>query len=289
MKFLENLTIPKIIGGIAALIVLCTALGSFYTVDQSDRGVLTRNGKVIGIAQPGLGWKMPFVDDVTKVSTKTATWTWDKMNSYSYDQQPADLKLSVTIHANPEQVDKLYARFGTLDAFVKQRISPVLQQQVKVVFGQYTAVKAIQARGKLNTEVHEALLRSLDGSDLVAVEAVQIESIDFSPTYVQSIEQRMLAEVAVQKAEQDAQQEKIRAQITVTRAQATADSNLAAAKADAEAIKLKGNAEATAIEARAKALGQNPNLVLLTQAEKWDGHLPKTMVPGGATPMLSLK
>jgi hypothetical protein len=69
------------------------------------------------------------------------------MNSYSYDQQPADLKISVTLRAAPEKVADLYAKFGRLDAAVNQVVSPVVNQQVKVVFGRYTAVKAIQERG----------------------------------------------------------------------------------------------------------------------------------------------
>jgi len=44
-----------------------------------------------------------------------------------------------------------------------------------------------------------------------------------------------------------------------------------------------------AIEARAKALGTNPNLVTLVQAERWNGVLPTTMVPGSAVPFVSLK
>jgi hypothetical protein len=47
--------------------------------------------------------------------------------------------------------------------------------------------------------------------------------------------------------------------------------------------------EAAAIEARAKALGTNPNLVTLVQAERWNGVLPTTMVPGSAVPFVSLK
>jgi hypothetical protein len=47
--------------------------------------------------------------------------------------------------------------------------------------------------------------------------------------------------------------------------------------------------EAAAIEARARALGTNPNLVTLVQAEKWNGVLPTTMVPGSAVPFVSVK
>ena len=73
-----------------------------------------RYGAVIGTAQPGLGFKVPLIDSVEKVSVKTITYTWDKMNSYSYDQQPADLKISVTLRASPDKVADLYAKFGSL-------------------------------------------------------------------------------------------------------------------------------------------------------------------------------
>ena len=87
-----------LVGGIVALIVVCMiVLGSWYTVDQTERGVRLRTGAVIGVAQPGLGFKVPFIDAIEKVSVKTITYSWDKMNSYSYDQQPADLKISVTL------------------------------------------------------------------------------------------------------------------------------------------------------------------------------------------------
>jgi regulator of protease activity HflC (stomatin/prohibitin superfamily) len=88
------------VAGVVALIIL---LGSWYTVDQTERGVLLRNGAVVGTAQPGLGFKVPMIDSVEKISVRTTTYTWDKMNSYSFDQQPADLKISVTLRAAPEQ------------------------------------------------------------------------------------------------------------------------------------------------------------------------------------------
>src|ERR1700687_1590675 len=72
-------------------------------------------------------------------------------------------------------------------------------------------------------------------------------------------------------------------------AQANADATRLNGEARASNIKITGEAEAAAIEARAKALGTNPNLVTLVQAEKWNGVLPTTMVPGSAVPFVSLK
>ena len=75
----------------------------------------------------------------------------------------------------------------------------------------------------------------------------------------------------------------------MTQAKAQADSALAKAQAEAEAIRVRGIAEADAIKARGEALRQNAQLIALTQAEKWDGVLPTTMIPGGAVPFLNLK
>jgi len=285
---------------IAGLVVLAVILGSWYTVDQTERGVLLRNGAVIGTAQPGLGFKLPLFDSVEKVSVKTVTYTWDKMNSYSFDQQPADLKISVTLRAAPEKVADLYAKFGRLDAAVNQVVSPVVNQQVKIVFGRYTAVKAIQDRGALNGAIKDAITETLKYDPMLVIESVQLENIEFSQNYLHSIEQRMLAEVEVQKLQQNAEREKVQAQITVTQATAKANAVRAEAQAAADALRLNGEARATniritgeaeaaAIEARAKALGTNPNLVTLVQAERWNGVLPTTMVPGAAVPFVTVK
>ena len=259
---------------IADLVVLIAILGSWYTVDQTERGVLLRNGAVIGTAQPGLGFKVPLIDGVEKIS--------------------------VTLRASPDKVSDLYAKFGRLDTAVNQVVSPVVNQQVKVVFGRYTAVKAIQERGALNNAIKDAIAETLKFDPMIIIESVQLENIEFSANYLHSIEQRMLAEVEVQKLQQNAEREKVQAQITVTQANAKANAVRAEAQANADAtrlngearasnIKITGEAEAAAIEARARALGTNPNLVTLVQAERWNGVLPTTMVPGSAVPFVSVK
>ena len=103
----------------------------------------------------------------------------------------------------------------------------------------------------------------------------------------------------MQKRQQELAQQKVQAEITVTQAQAQADAQIAqataqaqavklAADAEAYAIRLRGEAEATAIDQRGKALRDNPGVVALVQAEKWNGQLPYTMPPNGTVPFLDL-
>src|SRR6202165_3608211 len=114
---------------VIGLIALVAIMGGWYTVDQTERAVLLRNGAVVGTAQPCLGFKIPLIDSVEKISVRTSTYTSCTLNSYSYDQQPADLKISVTLRASPDKVADLYAKFGRLDTAVNQVVNPVVNQQ----------------------------------------------------------------------------------------------------------------------------------------------------------------
>ena len=276
----------SIAGAAAALLGVTIIFGSWYTIDQGERGVVLRNGRIIGTASPGLGFKMPLIDSIVRISVQSQLLKYDKQATYSRDQQTAEIRLSVTIRATESNVDDLYAQYGSLQAAIDRQISPKVYEELKTVFGQYNAVTAIQERARLNTDVRNAITKAAHG--LVTIENVQIENIDFSDAYEKSIEQRMLAEVEVQKIRQNAEREKVSAEITVTQATAQANAVRQRALAEAEAIKLRGEAEAAAISARGKALGDNPHLVTLVQAERWDGKLPVTMVPGGAVPMVTV-
>jgi regulator of protease activity HflC (stomatin/prohibitin superfamily) len=126
----------------------------------------------------------------------------------------------------------------------------------------------VQDRAQLNTELAIALRKVVRGP--LVIESVQIENIDFSGKYEEAVEARMEATVRQQQAEAEAAS-------TRTRADAAA-----------YAVKAQGEAEASAIRNRGDALRDNPGLPALVTAEKWDGHLPTTMVPGGAVPFLNV-
>jgi regulator of protease activity HflC (stomatin/prohibitin superfamily) len=282
-----------VIGGIVALFALFIVFGSFYTIDQTQRGVLLRNGAFVEVVQPGLHFKWPWIDAVYKIDMQTHTHTWPergtRFEAYSADQQPANLKVSVTLHVAPDKVSEMYSRFrGDIDAAIARIIAPHVNERVKVVFGQYTAARAISARGQLNADAARAMTEAIAYDPAFVIESVQVEDIAFSGDYIKSVEARMQAEVEVQRYRQQLEREKVQAQIVVTQAQAQADAVLARAKADAERRILLGNAEAQAIKARGDALAANPALVSLVQAERWDGKLPVTMLPGGAVPMINL-
>jgi regulator of protease activity HflC (stomatin/prohibitin superfamily) len=283
---------PAVVAGgglVLFLFVISIVFGSWYTIDQTERGVLLRNGAFVEVVQPGLHFKLPWLESVYKIDMQTHKFEYTKVNSYSADQQPADLKISVILHVDQGKVAEMYSRFGgDMQAAVSRLVTPHMNQEVKVVFGKYTAARAITERGQLNADAAKALTDAMSYDPVFGVEGVQVEDIEFSAEYIKSVEARMQAEVQVQQKQQELAQEKIKAQIAVTQAEGEANSNRARAEGQAAAIRLKGEAEADAIKARADALAKNENLIALTTAEKWDGHLPETMLPGGTVPFLTL-
>lgn len=276
-----------ILGCILGLAGMTVLLGSWYTIDQGERGVILRNGKITSTAQPGLGFKMPIIDEVAKISTQSKSRIYDNVETYSGDQQPATLVLSVNYRLPADSVSEIYEKFGSEEGLVSRVVDRKVFEHVKNVFGQFNAATAIQERGRLNIEISTAIQGAVKGP--VIIESVQIENIDFSDTYEASIEARMLAEVEVQKRRQEYEREKVQAEITVTQAKAEAEGVRQRAMAEADAIKLRGEAEAAAVEARGKALRDNPNVIQLVQAEKWNGTLPQTMVPGSAVPFVNVR
>jgi regulator of protease activity HflC (stomatin/prohibitin superfamily) len=278
----------KIALAIATVISVPTIVfGSWYTIDQGERGVLLRNGAVIGTAEPGLGFKVPLIDGVVKISTQSQAQIYTDVLTYSRDQQTAAISFSVNFRLPADQVTTIYSDFGGQEGILSRLLDRQALEEVKNVFGRFNAVTAIQERARLNLEVQEAIAAAVRGP--ILIESVQIENIDFSDVYENSIEQRMLAEVEVQKVRQNAEREKVQAEIAVIQAQAEADAQVARAKAEAEATRLRGDAEADAIKARGEALRDNPTLIELTQAERWNGVLPTTMVPSSAVPFIDVK
>lgn len=276
-----------VVGIFIFILAISIVGGSFYSVDEGERAVMLSGSKMIGTSGPGLHWKKPFLDEAKKISIRTQALVFKDEPIYTADRQTATVTFSINYSALPGEVEKIYRNFGTLESLESRVISRPAREQIKSVFGTFTADTAIRERGRLNTELMAAV--SKIGEGLIRIEAVQIEDIHFSDTVEAAAEQRAQAEMAVQTKKQELERSKVEAEITVTRAQAEADSRLAAAKSRAEAIRIEGQASADAIKAKSDALRNNPDLIDLTKAERWNGVLPSTMIPNSTVPIIGSK
>ena len=53
--------VKSISAGLVAILLLITLSGSWYTVNETERGVLLRNGALVGVIEPGRSFKFPFM------------------------------------------------------------------------------------------------------------------------------------------------------------------------------------------------------------------------------------
>lgn len=272
--------IKTIAGLIAVVIFLVVVFSTYYTVDQGERGVVLHYGAYAGQAEPGLGFKFPFVTTIEKVSMRPFVMSYGRttrLEAYSKDQQPATIRISVNMHVGDAK--DLYVGYQTIDQARERLVDPKVYEQLKNIFGQFNAVEAIQSRAKLNAEVAAAITAAVKGP--LQIDSVQIEDIEFSKGYEAAVEARMQATVRQQQADAEKARRIINADAAAYEVKAQAD-------AKAHQIEVQGKAEAMAIQARGAALRDNPQLVSLQAVEKWNGILPTTMPPGGAVPFVNV-
>ena len=276
MSGIRNLVVVGIVG----VFLLMLVSGSWYTVDAGEKAVVLTFGSISAVKGAGLHFKVPLAQTVHTVSTRVQWLSWDAnepMETYSKDQQPAKLQVNVAyrVLADDASLRAFYTTYREIESLTAALIAPRALEAIKTTFGRFNAVTAIQDRTKLNAEVENAVRRLVVGP--VYVEGVQIKDITFSEEYEKSVEQRMLAQVEVERFRQNKEREQLQADIKVIQA-----------TAEAQSLTLRGQAEASAIRARGEALRDNPKLVELVAAEKWNGVLPTTMLPGSAVPFIEV-
>jgi len=284
-KVMRN-PIKSIAAGIGAVFVLIMLLSSFYTINETERGVVLAGGKLSKIEEPGIHFKLPGYHEVKRVSLQTWTDKFQKLEAYSKDQQPADMRVSVTWSAQPTMVGELYRTAIDLNGVTSRFIQVITPNEVENTFGQFTAEKLVQDRTQFVLALTKRIRENVPA--FVNVISVQVENVNFSKAYEQTIEEKAKASVAVDTAGKIEERADIDARAYVSTQQGYADAKKNAMIAEAEGIRERGKAEADAIIAKANALKNNPQLIQLIEAERWNGSRATTIF-GAATPLVNTK
>lgn len=287
--FLEKVQanpIKSIAATILAIIVLCLAFSSIYTINEAERGVVLGGGKLVKIEEPGVHIKFPFYHEVKRVSLQTWTDSFPSLAAYSKDTQPATMRVSVTWTLQPALVGEMYRTTQTLDGVTERFIRKITPGETENAFGQF---KADTLAGDRTKFVMDLTKRIRDGVPaFVSVVSVQVEDINFSDAYETTIEEKVKSLVAVDTAKNREQQAIADAKAYVAKMQGEADAKKNQMLAEAEGITARGTAEASAIVAKANALKNNPQLIQLIEAENWNGSR-ATTIYGAVQPVVSVK
>jgi regulator of protease activity HflC (stomatin/prohibitin superfamily) len=122
---MENLAI-LIPLGILALIVLTLLLGSFFTVSTAQVAVVTRFGKFLRVAEPGLNWKMPYIDSVAGMVSLRVNQINLTMETKTKDNVFVTIPISVQNRVRPEKVFDAFYKLANPSQQIQSYVEQVI-------------------------------------------------------------------------------------------------------------------------------------------------------------------
>lgn len=272
---------------VVVVLALALATSSFVIVDSGHVGVIRTLGAVQMEALPeGFHLKKPFMDVIEEIDVRLRK-TESRATAASKDLQVVSTNVAVQYSLNGSVAPLTFQKIGRADVVETTLIAPAIMESVKAVTAQYTAEELVTRRAEVKNGIQTAIedfinttLTQKEAVGAVTLANVAITDFDFSAEFNRAIEDKV-------RAEQEALQavnEKLR---RVTQAEAAAAERTLAADAEAYQIEVASKARADAIRREAEALKDNPTLIQLRIAEKWDGKLPQ-FSGGNVIPFLNL-
>jgi regulator of protease activity HflC (stomatin/prohibitin superfamily) len=112
--------------GALALIFLIVILSSFFTVNTAEVAVITRFGKFLRAADPGLNWKRPFFDTVAGMVSLRVNQISLTMETKTKDNVFVTIPISVQNRVRPEKVYDAFYKLSDPTAQIKSYVEQVI-------------------------------------------------------------------------------------------------------------------------------------------------------------------
>ena len=264
--------------GVGIVLTLVTAYLGVYKVHTGYTGVVMRNGAIIGIADPGLHFKVPYMDEVAEIETRNRG-THLELSVASGDPMLLPIKATVNWIANHDKLQELFNDYGSLEQFESRVILPAFNAGIKDATAKFTVNALIKDRTKLGDLALE-LVKQKVPRDVVTITELYIVNVDFPEAYTAQILATQVAQQSAQEQSYKLERQNYQAQEQTQTAEAAAAATRAQADADAYATQVNGKAAADAIKLKAEALATNPLLVDYEKVQRWGGTFPSTFMGG---------
>jgi regulator of protease activity HflC (stomatin/prohibitin superfamily) len=278
-----------VVVGIAALFLLIALSSSYVRIQYGTVGMVTRFGGITNrVMQPGLNWKIPFVDDIVMYRTQELVYATmgegDTAGPGTYSDAPTDtttkdgqqitVKYSVRFRIDPMKITQIATEMGDEGAVVEKVVkfhSRILGRNIPK---EYEALDLYTGNIQQVQIEFEDQLRPLLEKKGIILEAFGLRKIDFQADYVQAVEQKQIesetitteqyrAEQAKWKAQGAIEEAKGKAQSSIEEAKGQAEATIENARGNAEKVRVIAIAEAEAIRVKGEILKQYPEIIQL--------------------------
>ncbi|MCB4811489.1 protease modulator HflC [Methylovorus menthalis] len=248
---MKNLS-TVLIGLIAALLLVSL---SAFTVDQREYALVFRLGEIVSVKkEPGLYFKMPFVENVRYFDKRILTLNWVEPDRFLTSEKKNVL---VDSFVKWRIVDpaKYYVSVKGDELQAERRLSQTVNDGLRAEFGKRTIHDVVSGeRGQIMEILRQRADRDAKEYGIQVLD-VRLRRVDLPQEVSESVYQRMEAErkrVANELRSQGAgAAEKIRADADRQR-------EVIIAEAFREAQRIKGEGDAKASEVYTQAYGKNP-------------------------------
>jgi regulator of protease activity HflC (stomatin/prohibitin superfamily) len=307
-----NLRAALIAGLIAFVVILggLAILDSFTQVEAGTVAVVKRFGEVRQVFDPGLNWKLPFVENTvvyrtqeviyetsSDPGTSRADYTDFEVDTATSDGQQILARYTVRFRIDPKLAAQIVQNLGTEMEVVEKVVKANSRVRVRNILKQYPAQDLYSG----NVELAETAIGERLSSDFVkeGIELVffGLRSIQFAEEYKNAVELKQIEAENIVTKENLAKQAEFEKDRTITQAQAEAErqklERIGIAEGEAESIRVKAEADAKAILLKAQAQAQANQLIAesLTEGvinwqaiQTWNGQYP--LVTGGGSYIL---
>ena len=235
--------------GVLAFIFIIICANGFFTIDTGERGVVLRFGRLTTVASEGLNMKVPFVDEVKKISIRDHNLTIRSEVSSS-DIQTIAVEVGLVYSIDPNQVGRVFQTYGV--NIENTLIRPTLSEKINAIIAEYPIEAFVEKRAEISNRINSTFANQVSGNGIL-VKSLLITNHDFSDEFNKAIEDKKIAE-----------QGALAAKFTLERM-----------KLEAEAQKIK---QASLSEMVLQEMAIN----------KWDGKMP-TYFSGSQLPFVTIK
>jgi regulator of protease activity HflC (stomatin/prohibitin superfamily) len=287
---------------IVILIGLLLWLGLFV-VEPTEMAGVRRFGEVTTREPygPGIHLKLPLVDQVDRLQVSLDILQVQNLTMYTVDNQWVKISIGLTYRIPQAAVFRLLYQVGRSGSFgIRENVEPIIADRAMRVFARRNTIKISEEREAIANEIRQAVSTRL--AELFGLEVVdlQIAKIEYSPTFVASVEaavkaknDAVAAENTVNRIRFEADQMRVRAQGEADAAAIQAEGQKRAAviraQGEGEAVRVIGEAQAASLQIRGAAVTTHPGVVSLVAADRWNGTVPQTLLgERGAVPFLNL-
>ena len=243
----------KIFGGFVLAIVIAVISMSVYTVDEREQALVFRFGEIITTdTQPGIKFKMPFVNSVKFFDDRIQTMDADPQSYLTLEKK--NLIVDSFVKWRIRDVREYYVRLGGSKIRAHSRLSKRVNDAIRDEIGKRSVKDVVSGDRVLIMDiVRKAVDQEAAGLGLEVVDA-RLKRVDLDPDINETVYNRMRAErerVAKElRAQGEEEAEKIRADADRQR-------QVLIAEANRTAEQIKGEGEARATNIYAAAYGQD--------------------------------